>query len=80
MNGVREYNTKLNKSFGERQIQYDFTPMWNLRNQTNEQRKKNKDRERERDKPRNRLLTIENKVMITREGVGGWMDEIGDGD
>ena len=47
MNGVREYNTKLNKSFGERQIKYDFTPMWNLRNQTNEQRKKNKERERQ---------------------------------
>ena len=36
-----------------RQIPYNFTHMWNLRNKTNEQREK-----RERGKPRNRLLTI----------------------
>ena len=28
-------------------------------------------RERERDKPRNSLLTIENKLMVTRGEVGG---------
>ena len=44
--------------------------MWNLRNKTNEQRKK----ERERDKARNRLLPIENKLMATRgEWGGGWV-------
>jgi len=32
------------------------------------------------DKSRNRLLTIENKLMVTREEVGGGMEEIGDGD
>lgn len=41
--------------------------MWNLRNKTNEQRK----RKRERNKPRNRLLTIENKLMVTRREVVG---------
>ena len=40
-----EYNAKQNKPVRERQTPYDFTPMWNLRNKTNEQRKKG---ERER--------------------------------
>ena len=39
-----------------------------------------KGEKRERDKPRNRLLTIENKLMVTRGEVGGGMGEIGDGD
>ena len=46
--------------------------MWNSNNKTNEQREK-----RERGKPRNRLLTTENKLMVTRGEVGG--GEIGDG-
>ena len=50
----------------------NFTQMWNLRNKTNEQRKKSK--------PKNRLLTIENKLMVTRREVGGGMDETGEGD
>ena len=58
----------------ERQTPYDFTHVWNLRNQINEQK------EKERDKPRNILLTIENKLMVTRGEVGGQMGEIGDGD
>ena len=45
----------------------EFSQIWNLGN-TNKQKK--------RDKPRNRLLTIENKVMVTR----GDMGEIGEGD
>ena len=49
--------------------------MWNLRNKTSEQRK-----ERERDKPRNRLLTIENTLLVTRGEVGKGVGEIGDGD
>ena len=32
MIGAREYNAKQNKSVRERQIPYDFTHMWNLRN------------------------------------------------
>ena len=50
--------------------------MWNLRNKTNEHSGKKS----ERDKPRNRLLTIENKLMDTRGEVGGGMGEIGEGD
>ena len=34
----------------------------------------------ERGKPRNRLLTVENKQMVTRREVGGKMGKIGDGD
>ena len=37
-------------------------------------------REREREKPRNRLLIIENKQMVTRGEVGGGMYEIGERD
>ena len=48
--------------------------VWNLKNKWEE-------REREREKTSNRLLTIENKQMVTREEEqGGKMGEIGDGD
>ena len=54
----------------ERQIPYNFTHMWNLRNKAKEQRKK-----RERNKLRNRLLTTENKQRVTIgevvKGIGG---------
>ena len=36
----REYNAKEIKSVREIQIPYDLTHMWNLRNKSNEQRKK----------------------------------------
>ena len=55
-----EYYAKWNKSVRERQIPYDFSHMWNLGNKTNEHRGKKKRR-----KPRNRPLTIENKLMVT---------------
>ena len=34
-------------------------------------RERERERERERGKPRKRLLTIENKLMVTRGEVGG---------
>ena len=34
MDGSRQHNVKRNKSVRERQILYEFTPMWNLRNKT----------------------------------------------
>ena len=37
MDGLRGYYAKWNKSDKERQILYDFTYMWNLKNKTNEQ-------------------------------------------
>ena len=66
------------KSVRERQIPYDFTHMWNLRNKTNEQgRKREGEGEREKEKTRNRLLTVENTVMATRgEGVEGWVKQV----
>ena len=48
--------------------------VWYLKNKANKQRGK------KRGKPRNRLLTIENKLMVTGREVGGGMDEIGDKD
>ena len=36
MDGPRDYHTKWNKSDRERQIEYDNTYMWNLKNNTNE--------------------------------------------
>jgi len=30
--GAREYYAKQNKSVREKEIPYDFTPIWNLRN------------------------------------------------
>ena len=35
---------------------------------------------KKRDNPRNRFLTIENKLIVTREEVGRELDETGDGD
>ena len=37
-------------------------------------------RKKERDKPRNILLTLKNKLVVTRGEVGGGMVDIGDGD
>ena len=53
MDGPRGYNAKWNKSDRERQISYDFTHMWDLRNKTNKQTKKN------RRQAENGLLEIE---------------------
>ena len=68
MDESRDDNTEKNKSVRERQISCDFTHLWHLRNKTNKQREKI----REGDKSRNRLLMIENKLMVTRgKEVGG---------
>ena len=37
IDGPRGYYAKWNKSDRERQISYDFTYMWGLKNKTNEQ-------------------------------------------
>ena len=36
VDGARAYYAKQNKSVRERQILYDFTHMWDLRNKTDE--------------------------------------------
>ena len=43
MDGAREYNAKQNKSVRERQIQYDFTHMWSLKNKANDHRGKKRE-------------------------------------
>ena len=62
-----------NKSVRERQITYDFTHIWSLRNKTNKRKKK-----REEGKPRNRgVLAIKSKLMVTRGEVGGgWIKQV----
>ena len=64
MDRAREYNAKQNKSARQR-LPYDFTHMWNLGNKMTEQ-----GGEKKRGKPRNRLITTENKLMVTR---GEWV-------
>ena len=55
MDGTRGYYAEQNKSIRERQIPYDFTHTWNLRNKTEEYRgregKIKQDEIREGDKP-----------------------------
>ena len=43
-------------------------------------KKQAKGKKGEGEKPRNRLLTVEIKLMVTRREVGGRMGDIGDGD
>jgi len=64
MDETREYIIS-DMSVRARQIPSDFTHRWNLRKKTNDPRGK-----KERGKPRNKLLTIENKLMVTRGEVG----------
>ena len=52
---MRGYYAKRNKSIGERQLSYDLTDMWNLRNKAEDHRgregKMKQDVTREGDKP-----------------------------
>lgn len=63
------------KSVRERQTPSDFTHMRNLRNKGAQGKKK----ERVGGKPRNRLLTTENKLTVTRGEQGARLGEMGDG-
>ena len=77
MHGAKQYYAKQNTLVRERQIPYDFTDMWNLRNKTSEHKGKERETERDRGNPRNRLLTIENKLMVNRGEVGGgWVKQV----
>ena len=51
MDGSRGHDAKWNKSDRERQIPYDFTYAWNLKNKINKQN-------------RNRLIDAENKLRV----------------
>ena len=52
--------------------------MWNLRNKTKDQ--SGEEERGGRDQPRNRLLTMENKLMVIVGQGGRGNGEIGDGD
>ena len=58
--------------------------MWNLRNTPSPKKQTNKskqrEKEREGEKPRNIVLTIENKLLVTKGEVGGGMGKIGNKD
>ena len=58
------------KELIERQIPYDFTHMWNLRNKTNEQQKWYKQKN---------ILLMMNKLIVTGGKVSRYMGEIGKG-
>ena len=50
MGGARAYYAKQNKSVKERQIPYDFSHVWSLRNKTGEHRGR-KEKKKEGGKP-----------------------------
>ena len=75
MDGDRMYYAKRNKSIRERQISYDFTRMWNLRNKTDEHM--GRVGREEKETSHKRCLTTENKLRGDRgrsvgDGLNGW--------
>jgi len=65
MDGAREYYTKQIKSEKNKYHMISYVEFNKIKRE---------------DKPRNRLLTIENELRVTRGEVGECMDSIGDGD
>ena len=63
MDGPRDYDVKWNKPVGEKQIPYDLTCMWNLKNNINEQRK-------EKQTPRDREQTDGYQCECVVVGLG----------
>ena len=75
MDGARGYYAKQSKSVRERQLPYDLTHIWDLRNKAaerEEQEGKNKIRQKlsEREANHKRLLTIRNKLRVAGGAVG----------
>ena len=74
MDGPRDYYPKWSKPDRERQISYDITYMWNLK----EKKKRYKWAYLQN---RNRPTDIENKLTVTKEERGGeGSDKLGVGD
>ena len=69
MDGVREYNAKLNKSVRERQVSYDFTHV---------EFKKQRNWIRKKETKQKMALKYRGKMMVIRKKVGGQMSEIGE--
>ena len=66
MDGPRGYYAMWNKLNGERQILYDFTHMWNLKNKT-----KNKKKQTETDS-----YTQRTNWGLPEGRVGGWVKNV----
>ena len=65
MEGPRGYYDKLNKSDRERQILYDFTSMWNIKNKMNKHNKTET------------VIDTDNKQVVARgESVGAGKKEM----
>ena len=74
VDGARVYYVKQNKSSRERQIPYDCTHMWNLRNKTDEHMGTGWGRE-ERETNHKRLIMMVNNMRVDRETqVGNGLD------
>ena len=74
MNGARVYYAKQNKSLRERQMPYNFTHMWNLRNNTDEHREgKEKQRGQQtiRDLLKKKVYLLWEKLRPREWGSGG---------
>ena len=67
MDGPRDYQTKWSQSDRERQIPYDFVYMWNLKILYKWTSLQNL----------NRLIGLENELMITSEKEWGRRDKLG---
>lgn len=86
MGGGRVYNAKQNKPVRERQIPHDFTHMCHLRNKTIIKGKKTNQgtkqllKEKRETNQGTIFLTLENKLMNTRQGWGGSIGETWQGD
>ena len=64
--GLRRYYAEWSKSDGGRQIPYDLTHMWNIKN------KQTKINEQSKQKQTRRYIDTENREVVTRgEEVGG---------
>ena len=67
MDESRKYNAKQNKPVRERQIPYDFTHVWNLRNKRKQTKKKKNKKTNQK---------TENKLMVTRGEMSGEMGKV----
>ena len=69
VDGAGKYNAKWSQS--EKDKYHMISLMWSLRN---------KRTKKKRDKQKTRLLTLDNKLTVTREDAGNGIGETGDGD
>ena len=71
VDGTRIDYDKKNKSVRERQVSYDFTHTWNLRNKTDERKGIGNKIKTERETNHKKLLNTENKLRVAGGEVWG---------